>query len=210
MTQPGRSSRGQVTRKLILDTAETAFLTYGYAGTHVEGVAGTAHVSVGTVYLHFQSKEGLYAAVIDRAQEVLFRDYLDPVFEVERAPWETIRAWCHAYVRFVVEQESRARITSAMEWSQAARPPEIDERLRERVRSRVEQLLAVFRAAAEDGALQGVDPVMAHRFVWGSMFGISALNLRHGDISLTPDEMAELVENGLRMLSGGRVPSHSP
>lgn len=200
------TSRSDGTRRHVLDAAEQQFLAHGYAGTRVENVAAEAHVSVGTIYLHYQNKEGLYSAVLLRAQEVLLDDYLAPVFDREGSPWERIRAWCHAYVRFTIEHPGRARLMAIVEWWEAARPPELDEQLRGRVRARDAQLLEVFQRAAEMGELEGVDPASANRFVWSAMYGICALNIRHADLSLPPEALHAIVDDGLRMLSGARTP----
>lgn len=199
------TSRSDGTRRHILDAAERAFLAHGYAGTRVELVAAEAHVSVGTIYLHYGNKEGLYSAVLVRAQAVLLDEYLGPVFELEGTPWERIRAWCHAYVRFTLEHTGRARLMAIIEWWEASRPPDVDAHLRERIRESDQRLLAVFAEAAARGELQDVDPASANRFVWASMYGVCALNLRHADLSLDPDALDALVEKGLRMLSGGRA-----
>lgn len=200
-----RTSRSEDTRRHILEAAERQFLTHGYAGTRVEEIATDAHVSVGTIYLHYGNKEGLYSAVLVHAQEVLLDEYLAPVFALDATPWERIRAWCHAYVDFTIDHTDRARLMAVIEWWEAERPPELDQQLRDRIRTRDAQLLAVFAEAAEQGELEGVDPATANRFVWSAMYGICALNIRHADLSLPPETMHALVDDGLRMLSGGRT-----
>lgn len=202
MTRP---SRGEDTRRHILEAAEQQFLAHGYAGTRIEEVAAAAHISVGTVYLHYGNKDGLYSAVLVHAQEVLLDEYLAPVFELDVTPWERIRAWCHAYVDFTIEHAGRARLMAIIEWWEAERPPELDQQLRDRIRERDAQLLAVFAEAAEQGELEGVDAATANRFVWSAMYGICALNIRHADLSLPPETLHALVDDGLRMLSGGRT-----
>lgn len=50
----------------ILQGAMQIFLQYGYAGTSMDRVAAQAGVSKHTIYNHFQGKEGLFAALIER------------------------------------------------------------------------------------------------------------------------------------------------
>lgn len=50
----------------ILDGAMQEFLAHGYAATSMDKVAATAGVSKATVYSHFQDKEGLFKALIQR------------------------------------------------------------------------------------------------------------------------------------------------
>ena len=55
-----------VTAGQILDTAERHFATQGYAATSVSEIAAEVGVRGPAVYKHFQNKESLYEAVIDR------------------------------------------------------------------------------------------------------------------------------------------------
>jgi AcrR family transcriptional regulator len=53
-------------REQILQGAMRVFLHYGYAKTSMDRVATTAGVSKQTIYSHFQDKEGLFTALIER------------------------------------------------------------------------------------------------------------------------------------------------
>jgi AcrR family transcriptional regulator len=53
-------------REQILQGAIQVFLQRGYAGTSMDQVATIANVSKQTIYSHFQDKEGLFTALIER------------------------------------------------------------------------------------------------------------------------------------------------
>lgn len=53
-------------REQILQGAMQVFLNQGYAATSMDRVATTAGVSKQTIYSHFQDKEGLFTALIQR------------------------------------------------------------------------------------------------------------------------------------------------
>ena len=55
----------------ILRVASVAFGTHGYAATGVADVARAAGISKPLVYSYFGSKEGLYAACLDAAGDLL-------------------------------------------------------------------------------------------------------------------------------------------
>ncbi|MBJ7518890.1 MAG: TetR/AcrR family transcriptional regulator [Solirubrobacteraceae bacterium] len=206
---PG-NRRGEATRRQILDAAQRHLLANGYAGTRVEHIAADAEVGVGTVYLHFDNKSGLYSAVMLRAEAVLLDDYLAAAFDLPLPPWERIRAWCRAYVAFTVEHPELARLMGAIEWSEATWNPEVRRHVRERIAASYARLLALFEEAAERDELHGTPPETASRLVWWSMFGIAAQNLRHTELSLEPDALRSLVDSGVHMLSGGRLPPEAP
>ena len=58
--------KGEQTAARILDAAEALFAEHGYAGTALRDVAGAAGLRIPSLYNHFESKERLYAAVLDR------------------------------------------------------------------------------------------------------------------------------------------------
>lgn len=60
-----RRARAHDTRRQLIDAATTHFLAAGYASASLAAIAGTAGVSVDTVYKTFGSKIGLLKEVLD-------------------------------------------------------------------------------------------------------------------------------------------------
>ena len=58
--------RSSAKRSAILDAAQACFLEHGFASTSMDLVAATAGVSKATIYAHFQSKDELFGAIIQR------------------------------------------------------------------------------------------------------------------------------------------------
>lgn len=58
--------KGEHTAERILDAAEGLFAEQGYAGTTLRNVAAAVGIQIPSLYNHFDSKERLYAAVLDR------------------------------------------------------------------------------------------------------------------------------------------------
>ena len=65
--QPTR--KGDRTALQILDAAEDLFAECGFSGTTLRGVATRVGIQIPSLYNHFESKEGLYAAVLERGLE---------------------------------------------------------------------------------------------------------------------------------------------
>lgn len=61
-----RKDRSRLKRRQIIDAAGDLFLGMGYGTTSVDAIAAKAGVSKRTVYAHFDSKEALFIAVMDR------------------------------------------------------------------------------------------------------------------------------------------------
>jgi AcrR family transcriptional regulator len=61
-----RESTGGDKRGVILDAAQSLFLRYGVKRTALDDVARDAGVAKGTLYLYFDSKDTLFAAIAER------------------------------------------------------------------------------------------------------------------------------------------------
>jgi AcrR family transcriptional regulator len=77
----GRQPRSQATQDALLDSAEALFASAGIDATAVTDVALGAKRSIGSLYHHFQNKETLVLAVVDR----VLRD-LEAVIETPLKP----------------------------------------------------------------------------------------------------------------------------
>lgn len=81
-----RAKRGGATRHRILDAATKLFLKDGYSQTSLDKVAEQAGTTKPTVYSHFQSKRGLFDAVVSQNAQKrleLLGDSLDPTNDPE-------------------------------------------------------------------------------------------------------------------------------
>lgn len=77
--QPQAADR---TRERILAAAEAEFSRLGFEGAGMKGIAVAASVSQGLLHYHFGTKDGLYAAVIERRSAMINaarHDLLDAV-----------------------------------------------------------------------------------------------------------------------------------
>ena len=57
---------GDERRLQILDVAMKVFATHGYRGTTTREIAKVAGISEAIIFRHFQNKEGLYSAILDK------------------------------------------------------------------------------------------------------------------------------------------------
>jgi len=62
-----RSARGDASRERILEAASAVFAEKGFAGAGVDQLAARSGIAKTALYYHFGSKEGLLAAVAERA-----------------------------------------------------------------------------------------------------------------------------------------------
>lgn len=89
----GRPTR-EASEELIrhaLGVARNHFIDFGFDGTSIEGIAQAAGVSKLTLYRHFETKKGLFVAVLER----LVGDYADHMsakIDTSRPPREVLHA----------------------------------------------------------------------------------------------------------------------
>src|SRR3954462_2191079 len=95
----------------ILDAAERHFLTRGYEATKVDEIAGDADVAVGSIYNHFESKEGLYAALLARALAT-FETYMREEAPPHLSPVEKVLDVLGRLARFARERPGEMRVLS--------------------------------------------------------------------------------------------------
>ena len=85
----------------ILAAARHLFLEQGYGSTSMDGVAKRAGVSKATLYVHFDSKERLFAEVVADARSALHRSIAATTRDEQPDPAETLRQIGRQFLRFV-------------------------------------------------------------------------------------------------------------
>ena len=175
----------------MLDVAERVFAEQGYDGASMDEIASGAGISKPMVYSYFGSKEGLFLALVRRANDNFYASVegASSTGTAEQRLWGGIQA----YFRFV--EEYRWGWTILYRES-AAGPNRFAGEL-EADRTRVADLLA--RLMIDVAAERGIDAMMeeqiralTHAFV-GACEGLGRRWLEH------PDEPRELQE--LRLMN---------
>jgi len=72
MASPSPQSEGSSTPERILDAAEALFAERGFAGTAVRDIATRSGLNPASLYNHFESKQALYEAVLERGMRPIY------------------------------------------------------------------------------------------------------------------------------------------
>lgn len=201
---PRVTRRRARTRERILDVAEQVF-SGGYQAARMEELAETADVSVGTIYVHFGNKAGLYLALAERALDQ-FADYLKQADRPDYSPIEKVMACGELYLRFHLEHPGSFRFLAFDGFGTEL--PQVDEQLRVRVGDRLDDILGIFQGYIESAIAHGeADPGYAPkdvcRFLWGAWNGVVSFSLRNDRMALTDDEIAACLRLGRRLANEG-------
>lgn len=193
------------TRERLLDAAERAFAGATYRQVRIEDLADTADVSVGSIYDHFGSKDGLYLALAERALDQ-FAGYLDEAFQPTYSPMEQVMAAADVYLRFHLEHPGSFRFLAID--GVDTHHPAVDTDVHARVGQRLETLIGRFQdriahAQASGEADDTYDSRLIARFLWGAWNGVVSFSLRTDRMALTDDEIAACLTLGRRLVNEG-------
>jgi len=112
------------TREALLEAARRVFAERGYGPASVEEIARTAGVSVGSVYVHFASKEALFTALVEAQTSA---DVSAMTAVVHDDPDETFAA-LDRLVGDIADSREEALLDAEI-WLYAVRHPEFADRL---------------------------------------------------------------------------------
>ncbi|MFG2771986.1 TetR/AcrR family transcriptional regulator [Streptomyces sp. NPDC048350] len=92
-----RAQQRAATRRALLAEGRRRFAEDGYHGVVLAEVAQAVGVTKGAAYHHFESKGGLFRAVVAEVQRDL-GERVAAAAEDQADPWEQLRAGCRAFL----------------------------------------------------------------------------------------------------------------
>jgi AcrR family transcriptional regulator len=192
------------TRAAILDAAEGVFHRDGFHGARVEEIAERADLSVGSIYVHFAGKQGVFLALVERSLD-LFESYMRRTEDPALGPLQRVLAGGDAYLRFHVEHPGLFHFVTAgvpgVDGTTDAGPTA--ERIRERVSGLLARFAELIDAGVAAGEIAPVDSARLTRFLWGAWNGVIALRMQPVGLRPSEDEIAATLEVGRWLLREG-------
>ncbi len=202
----GDASGPQSTSDAIIRAAEKLFTEKGYHGTRMTEVARLADVSIGSIYVHYESKEGLYGALVARALEIEAR-YVDAVLDDPDSPdLEKVISLGEAYLQFFREHPAYFRMLMVPfeDIPQEALENPTTKQVSERGARQVARLAEAIANCIEQGVMRpSINPEQAAHFWWAAWNGIISLTMRSDQLALTDAEMEKVVIEGRLMIAEG-------
>ena len=171
-----RTARGERTLRKILDAALGEFGEKGFGDSSIVGITSRANVALGTFYTYFDSKEAVFAALVnDMSRRV--RDHVAPALGAADDALDGERLALEAYLGFVAGHKEVYRIIDEAEFVDPAG-------FRNHYETTASRIAGRLAAAAERGeigaasdfatevrswAIMGMNVFLGLRFgVWGS------------------------------------------
>ena len=169
--KPPRTPRGERTMRKILDAAREEFGQRGFSESSIVGITQRAGVALGTFYTYFDSKEGLFQALV-RDMSAQVRDTVGPALTGATDGLDGERRALATFLGFVREHRDIYRIIDESEFVDPAA-------YREHYETTALRIAARLRAARDRGEIGGAFADDELEIVaWGMMGANVFLGLR--------------------------------
>jgi TetR/AcrR family transcriptional regulator len=211
LTDPPAATRAERrkarTAGAILEAAERLFLTRGYAATTMEDLSEAADVAIGSIYAHFDGKEGVYSTLVDRAL-ALDKRYSDEGHDLGERPLERLVGMGEGYLRFAREHPAYFRLFRfpPPDRPSAEQAPGPAARVAERISAEVARMAGLLRDAAAEGTIRPVDPEPMARFMWAAWDGVIAAHLGPANMEISDAEFERMLNQARESLVRGLLP----
>jgi TetR/AcrR family transcriptional regulator len=199
-----RGSREASSRTAILQAATHEFARMGSAGARIQSIAAAADVNIALLYYYFETKEKLYAAVLEQ----VFAEWaqrVEAALDANGSPRQKLAAYIEAYFDFVAEAPYRPRLVQ-QEMTQAGHGSirRLNALATRYVRPVYQKVLELLRQGHKDGEFRWVAPdfVYSMSSVIVSYFTSSSfIQVVSGRDPLTAARIAQRRKSVIDMLS---------
>ena len=170
---PKAVRRSADTRTKMLEVAEREFARDGYAGAHLQRIAGQVGVQKTALYYYFESKAALYEAVLARMLEA-FDETVTEALARAGTPEERLRQLLDALNDLLAERRTYSQLLIRIFVDRVEIPGERLEPLIERVVGRV---LRFHR----EGVLAGAFVKLSPRHFFQTLLGATVFHFASGE-----------------------------
>ncbi|MGW2491874.1 TetR/AcrR family transcriptional regulator [Streptomyces sp. NPDC001606] len=173
-----KQQRGEATVETLLDAALRVYAEAGDQGLTVGAVTRASGVSLGSLYHHFGSIDGLMNALVMRWLERLLGDLVQAL-EGTRTAHTGIRALVGAYLRFVQDHPDAGRLLHS---AYADRQGMADgRRLRDAQEARLSPLAQWAQAYVDAGELAPLPAPLLEALILGPVTAVARRHLSGAD-----------------------------
>ncbi|MEW2250100.1 TetR/AcrR family transcriptional regulator [Streptomyces sp. NPDC058733] len=183
-----KQQRGEATAETLLDAALRVYAEAGEQGLTVGAVTRASGVSLGSLYHHFGSVDGLMNALLMRWLERLLGELL-AALERARTARTGVRAVVRAYLGFVREHPAAGMLLHSAHADRVGMAQA--RQLRDAQEARLSPLADWLARRVEKGEIAPLPPAVLEALVLGPVIGVARRWLAVGDVDL--DEAARVL-----------------
>jgi len=185
-------------RAQILDAARRILFAEGLTGASMNKIALSAELSVGTLYVYFQNKEDLFAALQEEGLNLLYA-MIRRAASGQTPPEEKLRRIARAYLRFSRRHRKYFDIYNYFLSSPEVSFPDDLKRRIDRHGERIVSLAAGVMSDYAPGGQAGRDPRRCALVFWSTLHGLLQFR-KLRDTILADENYDELYEYAVTCL----------
>ncbi|MFI5783153.1 TetR/AcrR family transcriptional regulator [Nocardia sp. NPDC051570] len=187
----------------MLHAAEEIFSRRPVAEVTVEEIADRAGVAVGSIYNHFGSKAGLYAAIVERVLDT-DRHFLDPAFTADLNPVEQVYAVAEQYLQFYLRHPEYFRMLAfPVDPGQYPAGRELTDRMAAQIEQQNRRLAEAIHRGIDTGIARAVDPEAVAMVLLAAWNGIISLHWRPDPLRQNEAELRRLLKAAADLIAHG-------
>lgn len=186
------------TREAILRAAAQRFSEHGLEATTIASIAADAGVSVGSVYVHFTDKKGLWLALVD-SELAVGQQLLDAAPDLG-SPLQRLMGRGVSYVRFAAQCQIAFRFISCGQPADEAEHPQVGPAL-QRIDHMIGSIATDLEAGIASGEVRSLPARETADLIWASWNGIAERIVRQDGHGITPTDAARALDTWSQVLA---------
>lgn len=189
-------------REKILETATRLFSAQGYGNTSLAQVAREAEVSKALIFWHFENKDTLFRAVVQRTLAPYFINVVDELAGL--GPVEQIERLIDEYYAFVSQHLDSVRFVLGLLLRDEHRPRDVIAHMDELQRGFGRLLADAIERGQREGVLRpDVDPTLQAWLLLSALYGILVQRFLGSESVPAPALLAHLKARLVESLARG-------
>ncbi|MEO5923274.1 MAG: TetR/AcrR family transcriptional regulator [Bryobacteraceae bacterium] len=193
-------------RLKILGAATELFLQNGFESVSMRKIAEKIEYAPSTIYLYFEDKDAICAAIGAEAFEVLLQG-LDEREKRNLPPLESARVGLRYYVEFGMEHPNQYRLVFATPTPEGAETPEVNA-LGMQALEYLARCLARCRA---EGLFIPGDDMADSLACWGQLHGLTLILINdHGKYGFPWPSKEAMIDRGIDLILRGLLVTPAP
>lgn len=178
MSSPQQRFSAEDRRQQIIDVATELFAKQGYNGTTTRQIAAYARVNEAIIFRHFETKDDLYWAILDRKSES--RSFRETLVKLLREPGSEQEKFTAIAENILRRREQDPSLTRLLLFSALENHKLSGKFLKTYVLEYFETLAEYIRIGIREGKFRSVDPVIAARGFLGMVAYHSLIQVLFG------------------------------
>ncbi len=168
-----RRTREKEQRRLqILDAARSLVLKYGVFAVSVQQIAKLSELSVGTIYLYFESKEEIFASLQEEVLDLMYEE-MEEAIEGATGPADGLRAIARMYNSFSIENKRYFDVVNYfLSPSDIIFPPHLKTEIDHHGNRVLSLVVEVIERGVREGIFEAENPKRCAIVLWATIHGL--------------------------------------